>query len=197
MWLHRVLVRALDISSCGMWTLSCSILGLVPWPGMELRTPALRAQSQPLDHQGSPHHHFFQWWELLPVQFYCQDVVLSLRTLQRLLIWPRGKSKSFQWPLRVYNLWPVFSVMSSPVTTPWSTQSQSGRATGTLLPQGFCTWNSSPLRGSQPTSFKSWLLCHLSEVILGHFFLNWAPSPMLPISLPGLVFLLVPVGLLW
>ena len=34
-------------SLCGMWD-------LVPWPRIEPGSPALSAESQPLDHQGSP-----------------------------------------------------------------------------------------------------------------------------------------------
>ena len=37
-WLHQVLIVAHGIFSCGMWD-------LVPWPGIELRSPALGAQS--------------------------------------------------------------------------------------------------------------------------------------------------------
>ena len=37
-WLHWVLIVAHGIFSCGMWD-------LVPWPGIELRSPALGTQS--------------------------------------------------------------------------------------------------------------------------------------------------------
>lgn len=46
-WLHQVLAVARGIFSCGM-------RDLVPQSGIESRPPALGAQSQPLDHQGSP-----------------------------------------------------------------------------------------------------------------------------------------------
>ena len=35
-WLWSVLVVACRIFSCGMWTLSCSMCDLVPWPGIKL-----------------------------------------------------------------------------------------------------------------------------------------------------------------
>ena len=44
-WLSRVLVMVCRIFSWGMWTLSCSMWDLVPWPGIEPGTPALGAQS--------------------------------------------------------------------------------------------------------------------------------------------------------
>ena len=50
-WLCWFFVSPCRIFSCGMWTLSCCMWDLVPWSGIE---PALRAQSYPLDHQGSP-----------------------------------------------------------------------------------------------------------------------------------------------
>ena len=44
-WLCQVLVMASRIFSCIMQTLSCGMQDIVPWPGMEPRSPALRAQS--------------------------------------------------------------------------------------------------------------------------------------------------------
>ena len=40
-----IFVAACGIFSCGMWTLSCSMWDLVPWPGIELGAPALGVQS--------------------------------------------------------------------------------------------------------------------------------------------------------
>ena len=38
--------------------LSCGIWHVAPWPGIELRNPCTgSAESQPLDHQGSPRHY--------------------------------------------------------------------------------------------------------------------------------------------
>ena len=54
-WLHWVLVAAGGIVSCGKWTLSCGMWGLIRWPGRNPRHPALGAQSlSHWDHQGSP-----------------------------------------------------------------------------------------------------------------------------------------------
>ena len=44
-WLHLVFITARRIFSCGVWTLSCSMQDLVPWPRIEPRPPALGAQS--------------------------------------------------------------------------------------------------------------------------------------------------------
>ena len=54
-WLYQGFAAVCRIFSCGMQTLSCSMWGLVPWPGIEPRPLALRVQSQPVDHQGSSH----------------------------------------------------------------------------------------------------------------------------------------------
>ena len=40
-WLHRVSVAVGGLLSCGMWTLSCGMRDLVPWPGIEPGPPAL------------------------------------------------------------------------------------------------------------------------------------------------------------
>ena len=44
-WLHRVLVSACKIFSCCMWTLSCGMWDLVPWPGIKSGPTALGVQS--------------------------------------------------------------------------------------------------------------------------------------------------------
>ena len=44
-WLQQVLVAAHGIFSCGVWTLSCSLWDLVPWPGIKPVPPALGVQS--------------------------------------------------------------------------------------------------------------------------------------------------------
>ena len=46
-WIYQILVAAFGIFDlhCSMTTLSCSILDLVPLPGMEPRPPVLRTQS--------------------------------------------------------------------------------------------------------------------------------------------------------
>ena len=44
-WLHLVLDAACRIFPFGMWTLSCSMWDLVPWPGIEPRPPALETWS--------------------------------------------------------------------------------------------------------------------------------------------------------
>ena len=44
-WLHRVLVAACRIFSCGMWDLSRGTQDLVLWPGIEPRPPALGVRS--------------------------------------------------------------------------------------------------------------------------------------------------------
>ena len=43
-WLCWILVAAHGIFSCSMWTLSCGMWGLVPWPGIKPGPPALGAQ---------------------------------------------------------------------------------------------------------------------------------------------------------
>ena len=44
-WPCQVLVVAHRIFRCSMWTLRCGLWDLVPWPGIELRSPALGAQN--------------------------------------------------------------------------------------------------------------------------------------------------------
>ena len=44
-WLHLVLDAACRIFPFGMWTLSCSMWDLVPWPGIEPRPPTLETWS--------------------------------------------------------------------------------------------------------------------------------------------------------
>ena len=50
-WLCWVLVTAHGVFSCGMWTLSFSMWGLIPWPGIEPGSPVLGAWS--LSHQNT------------------------------------------------------------------------------------------------------------------------------------------------
>ena len=47
-WLYQVFVVAFEPLSCGMQD-------LIPWSGIKVGPPALGAQSQPLDHNGSPY----------------------------------------------------------------------------------------------------------------------------------------------
>ena len=42
---HRIFTVAFENFSCGMWTLSCIMCDLVPWPGIEPGPPALGAWS--------------------------------------------------------------------------------------------------------------------------------------------------------
>ena len=67
--MHQVLVaacRSLVFTAsrrsfrCSLWSLSCGLWDLVPWPEMQLRPLALGAWSlSQLDHQGSPFPFFF------------------------------------------------------------------------------------------------------------------------------------------
>ena len=42
--MRNVLVLVYRIFSCGMWTITCGVWGLVPWSGVEPRPPAFGAQ---------------------------------------------------------------------------------------------------------------------------------------------------------
>ena len=54
-WLHLVFIALYGIFGCGMWTLSCGMLDLVSWPGIEPRAPCIESmESSLLDHQGHP-----------------------------------------------------------------------------------------------------------------------------------------------
>ena len=46
-WLHWILVETLRILNlcCSMWTLSCGMWDLIPWPGIKLRPLAMRVLS--------------------------------------------------------------------------------------------------------------------------------------------------------
>ena len=44
-WLHWVLAAAHRLSSCNIWTLSCKMWDLAPWPRIKPGPSALRAQS--------------------------------------------------------------------------------------------------------------------------------------------------------
>ena len=44
-WLRWVLVAALRVFSCSLWTLSYSMWDLVPWPGSKSRPPVLGTRS--------------------------------------------------------------------------------------------------------------------------------------------------------
>ena len=58
--------------SCRLWSLSCGLWDLVPWPEMELRPLALGAWSlSQLDHQGSPFPFFFSFnlWSVISFLF--------------------------------------------------------------------------------------------------------------------------------
>ena len=58
-WVTELICLAALGLSCNMWTLSCGVWDLVPWPGIESGLPALRAQS--LSHQTTrevPQHCF-------------------------------------------------------------------------------------------------------------------------------------------
>ena len=64
-WLCWVLVVARGTIHCSMQTLSCSVWGLVPWPGLEPGPPALGPQSQQLEHQGSSGNFLFEFFGTL------------------------------------------------------------------------------------------------------------------------------------
>ena len=65
---------------------SCSMWDLVPWSVIEPRPPALRAQSQPLDHQGSPQNNFilrfFTWLYLI-----CKELFFQMSSCSQVRIW--------------------------------------------------------------------------------------------------------------
>ena len=65
---------------------SCSMWDLVPWSVIEPRHPALRAQSQPLDHQESPQNNFilrfFTW-----LYFICKELFFQMSSCSQVRIW--------------------------------------------------------------------------------------------------------------
>ena len=56
----RILSCSCGIFSCSLWTPSCRTWDPVPWPGIKPQAPCIgSAESQALDHQGSPGDYIF------------------------------------------------------------------------------------------------------------------------------------------
>ena len=83
-WLYWVLVVACGTFSCSMWTLSCGMGDLVPWPGIKSMPLHWEHRILAIDHQGSSWS-YCSWWskkdpltnKIIPINSQREDLSIS------------------------------------------------------------------------------------------------------------------------